>query len=237
MVSDKMDVVVTYYRRPHLFHQVVEGLINNREFIQRVIVVNDEPWTFTNEPRWIRSSCPPVVLLDHEHDGYGVVRSLNQGVAEATTDFVVNVSDDTVLAPQAIENMLPALAPKRLVYGRLDGVPLHKAVEAGAPHRICTAAFYIFDREANNKIGGLDPYFAGTYGWEEFDYCLRWMLEYGIENVVSGPGRAKHLGPMSVGSQRGSTKDRNYRRFQQTLAKVLAKYPNLKLKEQPHDAP
>ena len=108
----KYDVVVAYYRQEHNWPVVAWGLEQNAARINRVLVVNDEPWSeFKPTLNGI-----PVVLLDHPHDGFGLTKSYNQGMREATTDFVLLTQGDEILVQDFFTQCIGALKDKSILY-------------------------------------------------------------------------------------------------------------------------
>jgi glycosyltransferase involved in cell wall biosynthesis len=253
----KMDCAISFYRREHLWGEVAEGLDLNRSYIERLIIVNDEPWEIT--PRGVKGvvalpnrwETPPMkyTLLDHPHDDpFGASRSVNEGIAAATTEYVLHIDDDIVLAPQALEKLVPLLAPQRLIFGRVEnwkeGIDVEQYTEFGRACNVniqgtdepknaldhllhwCTGGFFIAHRESHLSLGGWSEDFIER-GWQDIEYALRWILAYGPKSVIVGTGGAWHMAPREEEPPRP---EYNTEATGAVYEHVLAKYPSLAMK-------
>src|SRR3990172_4164249 len=118
----KIDIAIGFYRGYDLWPLVLEGLERNRENINQVIVVNDEPW---GEP--LVSSLPLKTFAFPEHQGFGVSRVINKGFELAETEYVLHIDDDVLLTPNLIEVLLGSIEPGLLVMPKARGVGMEKA--------------------------------------------------------------------------------------------------------------
>jgi GT2 family glycosyltransferase len=209
-----VDVVVAFYRQHRFLPLLRWGFEHNKDHIARVIVVNDEPWG--REPdgpdNW--------VALDHEHDGFGLSKSINQGIAAATTEHVLVIEGDEVLAPGSLKKTLahrPSpgtifFCPKRYIEEPEAGfVPpqhwlpkfypqrdhrefLNHADKRKEPYAICSGGHMLIHRASHAHIGGFDENY--DYGLHDYDYGIRWMTAYGVTAAVYHPtmGDVWHIG-------------------------------------------
>jgi GT2 family glycosyltransferase len=246
----KLDCVVTYYRRMPLWRKVRGGLNKNKAHINELLVVNDEPWDGATSYVIRRGVRFPVTCLDHPHDdNFGLARSNNEGIEAAKTEYVVVLDDDIVLAPQALEKMLPFLRPGRLVYGRIVNAredqdtslePIGPLLasrcflgtgEEKTPLSLllsqCCGGFFIIHKESHDQMGGYNEDLTER-GYLDTDYALRWLLTFGPEKVGLGNGYAWH-----VDLQDRIRGEKNCVYIQRLYTQVLEAYPNLKMKDAP----
>lgn len=188
---DPVDVVACFYRDTDCTTRFWEGIQANRALIARVILVNDEPWSIApNLP-----GAPEVIYLDHPHAGYGVARSLNQGIREADTDDVLLIGYDYVLPEGFLERRLSLAGPERLSGGFRCGStpPDLSLLRACDRNWRAVSGHLLVNRAAHALMGGFDEAFCGSYGYEDFEYAARWQQQFGPENVLYSLEPAEHL--------------------------------------------
>ncbi len=200
----KVDLVVTFYRRSNLWEKVLWGIRQNAESISKVIVISDEPWG-----EWLpyTFSGMPLELSDHLHDGFGVSKSHNQGHDMARSRYVAHIDDDVVLSPGAITKNLKKVGVSRLIFGMLDEVvedfdpddPKFLRRDRGLgkvakefPHFLARGGFFICHRDSYQHIGGWDQR-MNEYGYQDYEFTLRWMQNFGLDSVYLCPGRGWHI--------------------------------------------
>lgn len=200
-----LDLVVAFYQQFDKWPTCAAGLRANAAQIHRVIVVNDEPWTDEGREQ-ILAELPgiPTLLLDHEHDGFGVARGLNQAMAEVTADYALTLSADILLPPHHLSAMLPHAKPHHMVCGkihttRVDLQPGEEPIvvrKDGLAERRSSrnlghgARQWSVVRGANRlvhapswrAIGGMNPRFR-TYGYEDWELAVRWMVAFGERSI------------------------------------------------------
>lgn len=207
----KVDVVACYYRQAHLRERFWRGIRENADSIRAVIVSCDEPVNLAQivAPDGHASGC--WTALGHEHNGYGIVYSLNEGIAETVTPYVFVMGFDMILPRGFLAARLTDAAPGRLSCGpttivapgdewppvELRPAFLNKTVAEGC--RICrrqwryVSGHYLLDRSAHDALGGFDPAYAGAYGAEDYDYGARWMMRFGDDAVHFSDHLAWHV--------------------------------------------
>lgn len=196
----KVDVVVNFYRKFKEWPLVVWGLQRNKDYINHVIVVNDEPWTdATKDALTIVADGLPLVLLDHEHHGFGGHRCINQGMHEVQTDYWCAIDADTFMVPRALEQLCEGASPQVIIYPPVHDIALDTTVdeldkpviirEGGyamrtahrEPWSVYRDLLTFEHTESSLALGGRSE-FTG-YGYIDYDYGCRWALKYGLHNT------------------------------------------------------
>ena len=191
----KVDVVITYYRQAEHWGKVLSGLEANARYINNVIVVNDEPWTETpHNPTGI-----PMKFYDHEHNGFGVCKSYNQGLDLATTEYVFVMPADVLIPPRHIARMLMLATGVCLVGGPVNHVQLHSTLTDlkliredrfahlasdpdARPWHYIRGANRLIHRQGHWAMGGFDDRFD-EFNYEDTDYTARWVTKHGYASV------------------------------------------------------
>lgn len=206
----KIDVVVCYYRQFRFWEAVAWGLIQNKEHISRVIVVNDEPWE--DQPARMAGVLPmPASFLEHKHDGFGLSRSANQGLAAVEGDYALLLEGDEVLPPGSLEATLKGVHPGHLlccrkVYINEDWKPGSDPTFLEGDHRVdyltrrwslrpwvfCSGGHLLIHLPTHHEIGGFCEDYQ--YGLHDYDYAARWAYHVGMDSVLFGGGLIWHLG-------------------------------------------
>jgi glycosyltransferase involved in cell wall biosynthesis len=203
----KVDVVVATFWEKHerLWPWVSKGLTMNADHIERVILVNDGP------PPDATLEGLPLVVLGHATEGFGLCKSLNVGLAEAKTDWVLVIEGDEILEPSGLARTLSMPLVPRSLYclpkrylddessaldAAVSGKPLfisgdHRDLGIGRNWQACSGGHLLLDRLGSP---GFDEGYQ--YGLHDYDYAVRWMLAHGQGRVVwcSGAGQAWHIG-------------------------------------------
>lgn len=229
----KVDVVIPFYRQEQHLPDVLRALEANAEQINRVIFVNDE-----ETPRPALPSILDILWLDHPHTAFGLSKSANQGIAAATTDYVLLIEGDELLAPGALAEMFTFLTSDiRLMAGRkryLDPVALqdgeHKFIEedhrlnlmqdpkweASRPWVFFSGGNLLIHRESHLQISGFNEEYG--YGFHDYDYACRMMLAFGRDCCRFGVGEVWHIGS---GKGRAQPGPNEARLFAETAAKLM----------------
>jgi hypothetical protein len=208
----KVDVVACYYRQAEFSSFFALGMLENSEEIGHVYVVNDEPWD-PAERRAIERY--PITCLDHPHDGYGVSKSLNQGILASTAEYVFTMSFDQILALGCLASALEVAGPGRLIIGNvhtiapdtsLDELPYPRIIShdpsaskasalahMGRSWMFARNGHTMMRREDHLAVGGFNEAFK-SYGLEDYEYGARWLAKFGPSSIGMGTGVSWHFG-------------------------------------------
>ncbi len=248
----KVDVVIATYPRQitKYWAWVVWGLQQNAEHIKQVFFCSDGPWSETKlrlegaVPSQVLFEGLDIAFLEHQRRKFGLCESLNQGMRYVSTDQVLLMEGDEILAPGSmaatlkvaektrdemliccpksyVDTSLPSI--RDLDEGRLptflqeeEDHRLKRWYRPGRKWSICTGGHLLTQTRAHLEIGGFDERF--TYGLHDFDYAARWMMENGPSSVDFFPdaGYVWHIGS---GKGRKVPSPANHRLFAQTLGK------------------
>lgn len=217
----KIDIICCYYRQIQYLPFFAWGIEQNKDEIERVIIVNDEPWDDDEIVKIMDTLPVPVTLLDHDHAGegtHGVARCFNQGLSRATTDYAFLTSFDQILTPGTLLDILDLASPSRMVLGRVDSISSSTKLEdlpdptiirkdmydshilklRANPGMVCIGSWRnghtLVDVDAHFEIGGFDERFVRWgYGLEDQDYAIRWLLEFGRHSIVWGDSSSWHF--------------------------------------------
>lgn len=211
----KVDVVIAYYRQAQHWPKVLWGLRRNAHFIKHVYMVNDERWSdedlkLITEPDGVFVNDLSITFLDHEHAGFGVCKSYNQGIAASDTEFVMVSSADVVFPPRLLAQKLLFARPNVIVAGPCTHV--EEDSEPSAPKIIREDRFAqlrfnpdsrpwqyvrgvnrLIHRQAHLDIGGFDERF-NEFNYEDYDHTARWVAKYGMSSVMYCDVPVYHLG-------------------------------------------
>jgi hypothetical protein len=198
----KADVIVVYYRTMAAKWPVcVDGLRENLDRINRIVVVNDEPWDSDtlDTLRGYAADLPITHWLDHprpEGPWHGVGVSINQGMRLCTERYVLQTQAQQRLAPNYLQAHLRYAEPKTLLLAPVhqihpwpDGpvvksdfyLPLlEQSIALNRRWRTARNAATLVDREFHWQVGGQDEVYASLgYGNEDYDFGMRWLLAGG----------------------------------------------------------
>ena len=199
----KIDLVIPLFRQDLLWPFVAQGLAANADAINRVILVNDEPWTAPQQAAFeiiVKShpAFPPLLLLDHPHSDFGGHRCIRQGAESVETGWWAHIDGDIVLAPGALAKISSEPERGLMLCGLahdVETIPLDlSAAEASIKRRdpregMTTATWdtardlFIFShRDDYFAMGGHDLSFPG-YGNLDYDVAMRWMMHFGPESI------------------------------------------------------
>jgi len=221
----KVDIVVAFYEdaHQHWWDYLKWGFEQNKEYINRVIVVNDGYW----KTHPIESD-PMYTFRDHKREGFGLSKSLNQGIAIAKTDFVLIMEGDEILLPGSLAKTLPlAVEGGLLCCGKVYYEPSDlNALIAGekikpieTDHRwnmqatrhwkYASGGHLLIHRESD--VGFNEAY---GYGLHDFDYAARWK---GSFRYTPDAGFIGHIGS---GKGRNYPDEQAFIRFSKTLGVI-----------------
>ena len=231
----KVDVVIDFYKALATLPHVVWGLQHNKDYINTLIIVNDDLWD-SEEKAKVEELIAPLgvktLLLDHPRKGFGSHRCTKQGIEAATTEYVAYINSDVVLQPRALQIITEAAKTECIAYGTTHGVQWDIKVEelSDAPiakrdirwkddvfypevpdlrHYIGRDTFVCLHRPSYLTIGGHDLKYEG-YGFIDYDLAIRWMMHFGIFSVEVFPAISYHL---DFGKTPHEWTDENEKRF------------------------
>jgi GT2 family glycosyltransferase len=210
----KVDVVISYYRQRDFWPFVAWGLQQNAAHINRVLLVNDEPWDWEPALEGL-----PLVLLDHAHDGFGMTRSYNQGANAAETERILFSQGDLILTPDFLAKLLPRSYVWSLIYPYVQYIEIPSKLssrwepsflskdwrsnagvvdEMRQKHRMFIlgkGACFLVERAKYLALGGFDEGYAPLGpNSEDHDFAARWISAHGQDTLYIGGGEAWHLG-------------------------------------------
>lgn len=203
----KVDVVITYYRQANGLARLWKTILANAEDINKVFIVNDEPWPKPEREaieRLVEGSPLQVTFLDHEHKGFGATRCANEGMAQCTTDYVLALQADTLLPTGFIQKKLDAIAgaewpmfisgpchhvtpdsdPDSPDYLRQDGYMHLRETMRGiaAPWLFMRGVNKLIHRQGFIECGGMDERFDEC-NYEDYELVMRWLSNFGPSSV------------------------------------------------------
>jgi len=215
MKTGRVDVVMTFYHKWRDWLLVVRGLEANRDYINRVIVVNDEPW----EEKTLELCPPPkeipTLFIGHPHNGWGAARCANEGAEKVDTEFFLHLmlGTDSILESLKIAKdglLLACLMDDipesyEVIYVSQGGLRIKAKMFARDTRvenprtpkpRNLRAGHYLAHTETWKSVGGHDLTPPLDTKRHSLDYSLaaRWMLKNGEDSFMVGGGTALHLG-------------------------------------------
>ncbi len=233
----KIDIVIDFYKRFDIWPLVAWGLDQNAEHINKLLLVNDARWSLVDiDTLQDMLKEVNIIPLDHERRGITPQRSIRQGAQEVETEYFAHIDSDVVLAPGSLAANLELVEKELIVYGTVPDVSKHTkldclddptiarpdwriekpVIDLQTRFRMCRDSYWIMRQEdyvAND--GGHDINFPG-YGCVDYDFACRWMMRFGLESWMIGPGVGYHVG----GDERQHETDPvNAEMFQKTWAR------------------
>ena len=212
----KVDIVIDFYRKWRHWPRVAWGLRENSAYINRVIVVNDEPWTSETKAQLRAEDVgAPLLLRDHAHNGWGGARCTNEGLHLVETEYWVALNADVVMSPSCLDDTLKLCAPQTIIYPFTDTIPPDTPFSMlDDPYVLKSDSFYdnqdmdvwlqrlpwlpwrdfcVIEHTASSHYltGRLD---LGTHGDVDRIYGCRWALTFGLERILHDGGTAYNLG-------------------------------------------
>lgn len=197
----KVDVVITFFRRQALWPYVLRGLEANKDFISRLIIVNDEPWV-----EELASPFPTTFLSFPDHKDMGISRSMNLGAKHVNTPYFIHLDDDAVALPNTFEILLAyGQRPRSFTSGYavqstpetfdqdFEQPPKSGGLNLGGSHpwQCVCGAFFLTDTQAfldnpwNEAMVG--------YGFQDYEFAARWVAAGNSLRMY--PVKCLHLGP------------------------------------------
>lgn len=216
----KVDVIACYYRQAHLAPFFFWGIHENIEEIGKLIIVNDEPW---NDAELVQVMAHAgeigveTACLEHTHKGtHGVASSFNQGAAYSQNEYVFFTSFDQILTPGTLCEITDMASIQRMVLGRVDSISTSTGLDDLPNPTIIRPDIYansieqikqgvlvvgcwrnghtLVHRPSHLRLGGFNEKFVEWgYGLEDQDYCIRWLIEYGLDSILWGDSNSWHF--------------------------------------------
>lgn len=208
----KADVVIVANYHTGEVPLVFDGICKNLANIARVILVNDGPLTSEFRNSWERC-CDgrfPLLILDHEKDGFGVARSSNIGMREATTEYVVHLGCDIVLESNTLQLLFKDSNDEAISIGMLDELPELAKLDTSRPlseqvvrkdwrqrsgaiarkvspliyPQLLRDGFCLYPRELFLDVGGYDES-NKTYGFQDYNLLCSVMEYLNTPDVIT----------------------------------------------------
>jgi cellulose synthase/poly-beta-1,6-N-acetylglucosamine synthase-like glycosyltransferase len=189
-----VSVVVPTCGRPELLNRCIEALCRQTLAPARyeIIIVDDRPHRQTADivTQWRDSSAAPSLRYLPNHGQHGPAAARNLGWRSAQSSIIAFTDDDTVPAPQWLENALAALTPDAgAACGRIEmpllGTPTDYERDA---KQLETAEFVTANclcrKSVLQELGGFDERFR--LAWREDSDLYFRLLEMGV-TVVHAP--------------------------------------------------
>jgi GT2 family glycosyltransferase len=177
MEKFRLSIIVPVKDNLDITKVCIDSLIRYTEPFQ-LIVVNEGS---NPETTSYLKSIPNVFYIENEKP-LGWCKAINQGLAQATGDYVVFANNDTVATPNWAEKMIAHITADTHKLGvlgpvssRVDGFQHVDHNKEGINFQyadVVTFFFVMVTREVINVIGGLDEAF-GLGGQDDADYSIR----------------------------------------------------------------
>lgn len=218
-----IDVVICFFRSHLLWPRTAYGLACNQDYINSVIISNDEAWD-DNEKQAMDIVAKdvglksPLVFVGHERNGMRQAQCINDGVAAATMEDILQIDDDIALAPGCLKTFWDYSANHMMFTGNLpdvgrDDLTLEQLKLGPTILRedrrnfrnlnlledifAVRDSFLFYNKEDYLKVGGHDTaYHDGQdhgYGFVDWDFAIRWFKEFGHESYDQVPATAYHM--------------------------------------------
>jgi len=242
----KLDVCISWFRKEKWWPHVLHGLVLNKEYINKVIISNDERWGLWR-PEALGSGLTSQ-LLEHDNAGWGAGRVLNAAVKHVETPYFLHLDGDMQLTPDALKVSSLYLDDVLLLACRVHNTSEDAHLEAHEEGLVLAASQVHPDQRdfafrsplplnlrhghfiartdkwlphdcETFKVDGVDAYFS-------MDYVLaaKWMMAYGKDSFAYGGGAAYHLGGIYSTPQPEAECDENKCKVRQVLKTYAALY-------------
>ena len=124
-------VIVTCYNQERFIRQSLDSIAAQTRAASEVVVIDgcSQDRSVRVIERWIAENDMPITFIAHDRN-YGLCATLNQGMSEISSDFVLTLYGDDWLEPTRIERQAPVLegAPEDLFTATFD--KLHQGYRA-----------------------------------------------------------------------------------------------------------
>ena len=209
----KVDLIVAYYQQakflPYLFH----GVEGNKEEIRNIIFSMDEE--SPEEKEAILKVFPQATVLSHPHTTFGICKSYNQALENASSEYAVITAADCYLPAGFIAKKLNAANKEKVL---ISGPVHHIYLPPTSEDPILEPDFirkdryesYLGGEAANrspwsifrgaNRLVHTDSAIAvrfdeefDEFNFEDKDFTIRWLSKYGSSSLVYEDTPVWHL--------------------------------------------
>lgn len=205
-----VDIIAGYYQQAHRMPTFHWGMEANRSHINKVFVVSDGPFD--------KQTPYPYTFLSHPKLPHGNGASFNQGAHASRADYVLFTGVDLTLQPGAVAAALDKSSPTRLVIGAVDSIDNNTAFTDFPNPQVTLVdmddrngrfktygnslkSYYLarnghtlVNRETFLALGGFDERFSQAgYGYEDWEFGMRWCKAFTGQNIVRSGARAWHF--------------------------------------------
>ncbi|WP_275891105.1 glycosyltransferase family 2 protein [Microbacterium hominis] len=103
-------VIVTCYNQERFIRQSLDSIAAQTREASEVVVIDgcSQDRSVRVIERWIAENDMPITFIAHDRN-YGLCATLNQGMSEISSDFVLTLYGDDWLEPTRIERQVPVL--------------------------------------------------------------------------------------------------------------------------------
>ncbi|WP_454169935.1 glycosyltransferase family 2 protein [Microbacterium paulum] len=200
MPPSRTAVIVTCYNQERFIRQSLDSIAAQTRAASEVVVIDgcSQDRSVRVIERWIAENDMPITFIAHDRN-YGLCATLNQGMSEISSDFVLTLYGDDWLEPTRIEHQAPVLegGPKDvcMVVGNMRevdrrGIPIveHDYSARITPLESMTGAERVASLIAENvipspavllkadevrRVGGYDE----SLTFDDYDMWLRLLSE------------------------------------------------------------
>lgn len=188
MSKPKVSIVLPVYNGEKYLSAAVDSILGQTYSNWELIVIND--CSTDNTERIVNEYIAKDgrIRIYNNDKNLKLPNSLNAGFMRATGDFYTWTSDDNILMPHMLENLVDVLEKDNdigMVYSNFKDInengEISKEWELQDPEgllyeNVCGASF-LYRREVAYQIGGYDP---ALFLAEDYDYWLRIWAKYSI---------------------------------------------------------
>ncbi|NIA13854.1 MAG: glycosyltransferase [Nitrospiraceae bacterium] len=202
------DVVIPVFNAMHHARACIKSVLHDDTIPLHLYVVNDHSAGYTTEAlRQLLSGYDDArYTLIENHENLGYLKSLNRGIAEGSSPYVLCLNSDTFVPPGHLRRLTHAFESDEQIavatavsdwanwtricwripqgYNALDFARRVAEVSTGAFPDIHNASGFYFAvrRSVFDSLGLFDEAYGFGY-WEETDFCMR-VLDAGWRVVV-----------------------------------------------------
>jgi hypothetical protein len=118
MGGKSVSVIMPIADQPHVTRDCISAILNQTYNNLELIVIDDgdEKQKAVIDDIQLTANIP-IKYLNIDHSGYNLAKARNLGIIESTSEVLVFVDQRMILEPNALEEFLKYLAPKKWLYG------------------------------------------------------------------------------------------------------------------------